>query len=412
MTRSVSRPPSRARRPVPLSASAPALALAAALALAHPAHAGPPPAPGPDSRVTDRMPVPQATRNGRPTSVKDVLKACKGAGCDFRIAQGPVEYLSAVTNVGSAIVNCSDADMTIEREVTLTSSTTDNVEGEISGSWEHEGTVDKTVWGEDHAEHTESARLQNTGTATVTGTTTATGTKRDQTSTNNGTVDHTAPKDKGPNTETHSFNGTQNETTTQTQATGQAQNSAETQTEVTSSSTGSVTGHDELHVGVRDAFTTAFRLTAGRELTQSVQERMMYTITLKPKDILTLGAQNAMVRTQGTLRVNDSAGTAEVKDITVNSPSTTNASSLIAQTYTDAGQCIGVRPSKNAADPQPGPRPGAADPQPGPGALAEPQAPRPLAAAPGLYEVPAPPVETSPQSTQVIPLPEGTVAGP
>ncbi|MFY0510751.1 hypothetical protein ACOMD4_10180 [Streptomyces anulatus] len=332
----------------------------------------------------DAMPVPKASRNGAPAPVKDVLKACKGANCDFRIAQKPTEYLSAVTNVGSAIVNCSDADMTVEREVTLTSSTTDNVEGEISGEWTHEGTVDKTVWGEGLAEHTESARLQNTGTTTVTGTSTDTESKE------SGSTHHTSPKDKGPNDEQHGKIVNQKETQTQNQ------NSAETQTEVTSSSTGSVTAHDELHVGVREAFTTAFRLTAGRELTQSVEERMMYSITLKPKDILTLGAQNAMVRTQGTLRVNDSKGAATVENITVNSPSTANASSLIAQTYTDAGKCIGVRPAENAADPQPGPRPGAADPQPGPQV--------PDVSGGGLHEIPAPPAGTEPSATRVIPL--------
>ncbi|WP_370416559.1 hypothetical protein [Streptomyces fradiae] len=341
------------------------------------------------------MPVATATRNGAPVPVKDVLKSCKGAAhCDFRIAQGPTEYLSAVTNVGSAIVNCSNADMVVEREVTLASSTTDNIEGEISGSWTHEGTVDKTVWGENLAEHTESAKLQNTGTTTVTGT------QRDQSTSKNGTIDHTAPKDKGPNTETHKFTETTNETTSQTQ------NQAQTQTEVASSARGSVTGHDELHVGVKDAFAAAFRQLAGRELTQTVQERMMYTITLKPKDVLTLGAQNAMVRTQGTLRVNDTAGAATVQNVTVNSPSTTNASSLTAQTFTDYGKCIGLRPSKNAADPQPGPRTRRAA-EPGAG-----QAPRQIAAAPGLYEIPDPPSGANPDAVHVLPLPPGTTAGP
>ncbi|MFG2640359.1 hypothetical protein ACGFYP_05220 [Streptomyces sp. NPDC048370] len=379
--------PTLPRRALVVPVTTLSLALAT-VATAHPTAAAP---------SGDPAPVPKATRNGAPAPVKDVLKSCKGANCDFRITQGPTEFLSAVTTVGSAVVNCSDADMTIEREVTLSSSITDNVEGEISGSWTHEGTVDKTVWGEDHAEHTESARLQNTGTTTITGT------KRDQTSTNNGTIDHSAPKDKGPNTETHSFTATQNETTSQTQ------NSAATQTEVASSAKGSVTGHDELHVGVKDAFAAAFRLTAGRELTQSVEERMMYSITLKPKDILTLGAQNAMVRTQGTLRVNDSAGAATVENVSVNSPSTTNASSLISQTYTDAGQCIGVRPTKNAADPQPGPRPRA-----GGGTTPSPveQAPRPHPAAPGLYEIPAPPAGSSPGPVKVVPLPPGTTAQP
>ncbi|MGA5198755.1 hypothetical protein [Streptomyces exfoliatus] len=388
------------RRSVPLPVTALTLALAV-LTATHPAQATPAPAPagGPALAVSD-MPVPKATRNGRAVPVKDVLKSCKGAGCDFRIAQGPTEYLSAVTTVGSAIVNCSDADMKVEREVTLTSSITDNVEGEISGSWTHEGTVDKTVWGEDHAEHTESARLQNTGTTTVTGTVTKKQSKE------SGQTHHTAPKDKGPNDEQHG------KTVDDTETQSQTQNSAETQTEVTSSSMGSVTGHDELHVGVKEAFTAAFRLTAGRELTQSVQERMMYTITLKPKDILTLGAQNAMVRTQGTLRVNDSAGSgdASVENVTVNSPSTTNASSLIAQTYTDAGQCIGVRPSKNAADPQPGPRPRADDSTPEPRAAQV--AARPLPAAPGLYELPAPPTGATPDSVSVVPLPPGTAAQP
>ncbi|WP_338491878.1 hypothetical protein [Streptomyces sp. SJL17-4] len=388
-----------------LPVAAVSLALAATVATAHPSAAALPPLPLPEG---DGMPTPTATRNGAPAPVKDVLKSCKGTvNCNFQIAQGPTEYLSAVTTVGSAIVNCSDADMTVEREVTLTSSTTDNVEGEISGSWTHEGTVDKTVWGENLAEHTESAKLQNTGTTTVTGT------KRDQSSTNNGTINHSAPKDKGPNTETHSFNATQNETTSQTQ------NQAQTQTEVASSAKGSVTGHNELKVGVKDAFNAAFRHKASRELAQTVQERMMYTITLKPKDVLALGAQNAMVRTQGTLRVNESAGVASVQNITVNSPSTTNASSLLAQTYTDYGKCIGLRPSKHAADPQPGPRRDTPAGTPGstPRDLrttessVEP-APRPVGAAPGLYEIAGPPSGSSPETVHVVPLPPGTTAGP
>ncbi|MFF5970293.1 hypothetical protein ACFY7C_02090 [Streptomyces sp. NPDC012769] len=327
------------------------------------------------------MPVPKAFRNGAPAPVKDVLKSCEGADCTFRILQGPTEFLTAVTAVGSAVTNCSNADMTIERWVTLTSSTTDNIEGEISGSWTVEGVVDKTVWGEGQAQLSESASLQNTQSTTNTDTSTQT------TTTENGHTHHTSPKDKGPNDE---FS---DKTSNQTQTQGQVANTAETQTNVTSTATGTVTAHDELHVGVRGAFNAAWRVTTGTSLTKAVEEKMVYHITLKPKDVLTLGAQNAMVSTQGTLHVNDSAGQATVEGITVHSPSTVNASSLIAQTYTDAGKCIGLRPAAHAADPQPGPRPTRGMSVGG----------RPVAGQlPGLYETEAPPPGTRPSSVQII----------
>lgn len=252
------------------------------------------------------MPTAVATRGGSAAPVKDVLRGCEQhrAACSFAIDPDKGgEFMTAVTNVSTAVVNCSNAPMTVTRNVVLKSSTTDNISGEISGSATHEGTVDKTL----------------------TGTTSATG----KLTTSNSNTQHTAPKDKGPNSDTTNATGTE------------------------TSGTGTAT--DTLHLGVREAFTAAFKLAYSKSWTSETTETTDYKTTLSPNDILVLSAQNAMVRTQGKLRVNDnqngSAGL--VKDVTVDSPSTVNAGSLVAQTFTDANRCSTLRPASNANDPQP-----------------------------------------------------------
>ncbi|MCM2389650.1 hypothetical protein [Streptomyces albipurpureus] len=334
----------------------------------------------------------KAFRKGQSVAVKEVVKACKGSNCGFRVTAGPAEYLTAVTNVGSAIINCTNEDMAVEREVTLTSSITDNIEGEISGTATIEGHVDNqtevTVSGELKQTVTQQTteKLSNTSTGSQEVAGEAKGTN---TNTSSNTF-HTAPKDTGPNNESTTSSEAATEVTNT--VTNKAENSvtkeAENQLTNTTEATGTVQARDQLEVGVRAAFEAAFRLTAGTELATGTSEKMTYKTTLKPKDILTFSSQNAMVRTTGTLNVNDDTGNATVENITVDSPSTVTASSLIAQTFTGAEQCETLRPVRDAADPQPtGPSRGSS---------------RSLEGLPDVYTIQAPAPGTHPTSTKVL----------
>ncbi|MFE3609728.1 hypothetical protein [Streptomyces goshikiensis] len=370
-------------RPI-LAANVGAVSLALTAMAALPAFAAAPPGGNPTA---------QAYRNGQKAAVKDVLKACKGnkgANCGFRVTAGPVEFLTAVTNVGSAVINCTNEDMAVEREVILTSNITDNIEGEISGNATIEGHVDN------QAEVTTTGELKQTVTQQTTEKISNTSTsskevagevKGTNTNTTSNTF-HTAPKDTGPNNESTTSSETATEVTNT--VTGKVENSvtkdAENQLTNSTEATGTVQARDQLEVGVRAAFEAAFRLTAGTEIATGTTERMNYKTTLKPKDILTFSAQNAMVRTTGTLNVNDDAGNATVENITVDSPSTVTASSLIAQTFTAAEQCETLRPTRDAADPQPtGPSRGSL---------------KAIDGVPDAYEIQAPAPGTRPATTK------------
>ncbi|WP_327072139.1 hypothetical protein OG196_00470 [Kitasatospora purpeofusca] len=373
----------RARRP--MAARAGALTLALTVTTALPAFAAP--AGGGPSGGQGGATAAKAFRNGRSIPVKDALRACRRSNCNFRVTAGPTEYVTAVTNVGSTVVNCTNADMAVEREVTLTSGITDNIEGEISGKATIEGTVDNTTEVTTTAEKQESVTQQTTETTTNTSTaTTEVAAKVTGTQTNSsGNTFHTAPKDTGPNSEFTS--SAQSQTQAETAVTNTAQNQvakeAQNQLSTTTQATGTVSARDELHVGVKGAFEAAFRLTAGTELAETSSEKMTYKITLKPKDILVLSAQNAMVRTNGVLHVDDDAGASTVENITVDSPSTVNASSLLAQTFTGAEQCETPRPTQDAKDPQP-------------------TQPNRRTSTPGLYDTPPPPPGRTPTSSVVL----------
>ncbi|WP_432066197.1 hypothetical protein [Streptomyces sp. C10-9-1] len=370
---------------------------AASLALtalaAHPAHAAPP----------GSQPVAKAFRDGRAIPVQDALGACRGGNCSFRVTGGPVEYLAAVTNVGSAVINCTNEDIDVQRTVTLTTTTTDNIEGQISGRSTIEGSVENqaevTVTAEkkESVTQTTTEKTSKTSTDTTEVNSTLTGT---QTNTNSNTF-HGAPKDEGPNTETTT--SSESQTQAQNSVTNTAQNSvakeAENQPSTTTEATGTVQARDQLTVGVRAAFEAAFQLTAGTSLEMGSTETMSYTTTLKPKDILTFSAQNAMVRTNGTLNVNDDSGAITVENITVDSPSTVNASNLIAQTFTAADQCETLRPTQDAADPQP------TQPDTAPRTMSR-GVPAPLPA--GIHEIEPPGPDLHPHSTKILaPTPYG-----
>lgn len=302
-------------------------------------------------------PAPVATRDGKPTSVEEVLEACDRSECRFLITGGPTEYFSAVTNVGSVFINCTSDPMTVTREVILASSTTDNINAEISGSYTHEGTVEATTEAQVEAEKKQTSKLTN----------------------ENSQTDHTAPKDKGPNTET----------------------TGKTTTETTTENTGKVTGKNTVKVGVKEAFTAAFKLAYGKSWTKSVQERVQTDLLVRPNDVLVLGAQNAMVRTQGDLIVNENGTESTVQNITVTSPSTVNASSVVAQTFTDQEKCQTLRPKRSDVDPPVLPPSNRAVP-------VQPDA-KPVPGHPGLYEVEMPIPDGEPNSVKVIKPSERTI---
>ncbi|MFI9202592.1 hypothetical protein [Streptomyces sp. NPDC053048] len=90
----------------------------------------------PAAAETPPMPAVRAYDQGKPlSSYEPVLRHCARAGCSFHIQpDGNREYTTAVRPVGNAILNCTNADITTRRTVTLETSSTDNIGGGISES--------------------------------------------------------------------------------------------------------------------------------------------------------------------------------------------------------------------------------------------------------------------------------------
>ncbi|MER7771534.1 hypothetical protein [Kitasatospora sp. NPDC096140] len=234
----------------------------------------------------------------------------KDYGCNYRFIPGlSRELTTAVISVGNAAINCTNKPMVIQRTVVLESSTTDNVAGEISGSATLEGTVDNTT------NVSGSAGVDNKTEVTHT--------------------DHTAPTDKGPNTDI--ANG------------------------ASIGVGGSLSGAAELKLSARASFSLAFKATYSHEWKRSSSETTDVKFTVKSGDELQFGVLNAMTRTVGELSVN---GTGKlIKNIVVDSPSTVNVSTVVAQTFSARDRCLSVRPGFTPAPtatptPNPPPAPG------------------------------------------------------
>ncbi|MFI8387562.1 hypothetical protein [Streptomyces sp. NPDC085540] len=273
--------------------AAPALALAVSLASPLPALAAPPRSgadPGP-------VPVPRAvTADGRPAKVADVLKDCeqKASNCTFRINRAlGIEFATTIRSLGNAVINCTQNDMNVERTVTLHAVTTDNINGEISGSVTAEGTI-------------QASGEVTTTLANESGTT------------------HKGPNlDKGPTTEAA--------------------------TKVNVGGGGKIAGETSAKL----AFQAAFKAAYSKTWTVDTTEATTYKSTVKAHDMMVFGATVAMRRIVGQLVTNKGSS---ILNVAVDSPSMANDSHFIAQTSTaPGGLCSGTRPPGNSAPGQPGP---------------------------------------------------------
>ncbi|AUG75836.1 hypothetical protein CFP65_0915 [Kitasatospora sp. MMS16-BH015] len=227
-----------------------------------------------------------------------VARGCGQAyGCEFRLIPGlSRELTTAVSSVGNGVINCTDEAITVHRTVVLESSTTDNIAGEISGSATIEGTIDNTT------DVTGSAGISNT--------------------TSGSHTDSTAPKDKGPNADI---------------ANGGSVNVA-----------GTVTGAGQLKLSAKASFTLAFAARYSHEWKRTATETTQVMFTVKSGDQLQFGVLNAMTRTVGDLLVQGAAKL--IKGVVVDSPSSVNVSTVVAQTFTNKSACLSLRPTKAAAN--------------------------------------------------------------
>ncbi|MFG2818713.1 hypothetical protein ACGFX4_04715 [Kitasatospora sp. NPDC048365] len=215
--------------------------------------------------------------------------------CSFRIIPGLTrEITSAVASVGNAVINCTNKPIDIVRTVVLESSTTDNIAGEISGRAALEGTIDNTT--------DVSGSVSGSNKTEVTHT------------------DITAPSDKGPNSETTNGGSI--------------------------SVGGSATGAAQLKLSAKASFELAFKATYSHEWKRTSTETTQVKFTVKSGDELQFGTMNAMTRTVGELTVGGIGKL--IKNIIVDSPSTVNVSTVVAQTFSATGRCLSLRPGGRA----------------------------------------------------------------
>ncbi|GLW74086.1 hypothetical protein Kpho02_63840 [Kitasatospora phosalacinea] len=240
--------------------------------------------------------VAQAFDGDRPLpDAAAVARGCgRDYGCGFRFIPGlTAERTAAVVSVGNTVINCTNKKISVFRTVVLESSATDNLAGEISGSATVEGTVDNT--------------------------TNVSGTAAGSSKTENSHTDITAPKDKGPNTDT--TNGT------------------------TTTTSGSVTGSGQLKLTATAAFQMAFKAAYSHEWKRTNTESTQVKFTVGIGEELQFGMLSAMTRTVGVLSV-DGTGTT-VKNIVVTSPSSSNISTVVAQTFNAKDYCLTLRPQRS-----------------------------------------------------------------
>ncbi|MEU3483646.1 hypothetical protein ACI2LO_24375 [Streptomyces sp. NPDC033754] len=276
----------RRPRAARLSALALGLGLTAPLALLAP--------PAVAEEAPGEIPTPPVARavtaDGRQARIADVLEYCgtKRAACSFTIdPKRDREYATAVKSLGNAVVNCTTSDMGVDRTVTLRTSSTDNIGGEISGKITAEGTV--TASGE------VTTNLSN-----------------DITSENK-----TPNLKDGPT----STNGTK----------------------TTVAGGGKVAGS----LSAKLAFEAAFKATYSKSWTIENTEATVYKTTVKPYDMLVFGASASMRRVVGDL-VTDTGR--KILNVSVDSPSMVNSSTFVAQTYAVPDKLCGrKRPAGDTA---------------------------------------------------------------
>ncbi|MEV0578521.1 hypothetical protein [Streptomyces sp. NPDC050392] len=231
------------------------------------------------------------TAERRPAKVEDVLKQCgaRRTACTFSIDPAKTrEYATAVKSLGNAVVNCTVDPMSVDRTVTLRTSSTDNIGGEISGKVTAEGTVS--------ASGEVTTNLSN----------------------------ETSMSNKTPNLK----DGPTSENGNKTNVSGGAKASGS--------------------MSAKLAFEAAFKATYSKSWTVDNTEATTYKTVVKPYDMLVFGASSAMRRVVGTLSTGQ-GGT--VSGIAVDSPSMVNSSTFVAQTYAVPDNLCGrTRPAPSTAD--------------------------------------------------------------
>ncbi|WP_393061969.1 hypothetical protein [Streptomyces sp. LN549] len=231
------------------------------------------------------------TADNREAKVEKVLKQCgaRRTACTFAIDPAKSrEYSTAVKSLGNAVVNCTVDPMSVDRTVTLRTSSTDNIGGEISGKVTVEGTVS--------ASGEVTTNLSN----------------------------ETSMNIKTPNLK----EGPTSENGNKTNVSGGAKASGS--------------------MSAKLAFEAAFKATYSKSWTVDNTETTTYKTVVKPYDMLVFGASSAMRRVVGTLTT-DQGG--KVTGIAVDSPSMVNSSTFVAQTYAVPDNLCGrTRPAPSTAD--------------------------------------------------------------
>ncbi|MBW5422582.1 hypothetical protein GKQ77_13570 [Streptomyces sp. BG9H] len=276
------------------------LAALACLSLAMPAppaHAGPV-----SSDSVELPPLPEARAyDGKRKPIKDyrkVLQECqtpqgKPSPCVFELKEKK-EYNTAVVSVGNAVENCTDDPIIVTKEAELTSSSTDNIGGEISGTALFEGTINNT------ASVTMDDTVQMTGSAT----------KQNATESTHQTWSPHSSKAQSSST---------SKASSQYSATATGQNTAH------------VGVTDSVLVGARASFTAAFRATFSKSWTKTATETMTHKFEVRPGRTLQFGAAFAMATITGDM-VNKENGK-KLENFSMHTPSTANSSRLIAQAF-------------------------------------------------------------------------------
>ncbi|MFE9860301.1 hypothetical protein [Streptomyces sp. NPDC005780] len=247
------------------------------------------PALADSGEAPQEVPVARAfTADHRAAKVDEVLKYCdtKRSACRFAIDPSKTrEYATAVKSLGNAVVNCTVDPMSVDRTVTLRTSSTDNIGGEISGKVTAEGTVS--------ASGEVTTNLSN----------------------------ETSSSNKTPNLK----DGPTSENGNKTNVSGGAKASGS--------------------MSAKLAFEAAFKATYSKSWTVDNTETTTYKTVVKPYDMLVFGASSAMRRVVGTLTTGQGS---TVGPIAVDSPSMVNSSTFVAQTYAVPDNLCGrTRPPAN-----------------------------------------------------------------
>ncbi len=236
-------------------------------------------------------PTAQAFAGDKPLrSTSGVTKYCAThpGGCRFKIDKAASgDYYSTVKSLGNAAINCTDDTITVDRQITLRTGSTDNLGGEITGNISVEGQI--------NASGEVSAGVNAEG---------------------NGSFD-TPNKQQGP--------------------------SATVGAKAGANGSGKLAGS----LGLKGAFQGAFKLQYQHSWTTEHTESTTYTTKVRPGDALAFAASAAMQRIAGTITTR---GGLLVRNVVVTGPSTVNTSTFFAETFMVPGNtCDQVHPRGKAA---------------------------------------------------------------